>query len=186
MHITSPWRGPLKNRGRSTIVTVFLLMLSVLMIWAPNSAMAATSSKADLSPTRTRTVSTSGRPVAVPRIAAAGTTAAYCWVWNPGWKVTNLLGKTAYSWGINVEWCANSAKTKVVSLPYNYCLDLGGYYTFDSCKKQKGSLGYSYIGMYDIWHYHWFNGITTDNRSPSVRFNLHSNGGVEGTVYYDN
>lgn len=109
-----------------------------------------------------------------------------CWVWNPGWQVVNGFGKVMYRWAIDVEWCANSARTKVVDVVYHHCLDTGGYFAYDGCTKDHGKTGYSYWSAYDLWHYHFvINGLMF-KRTPSVDFQLHDDGHITGTVYYDN
>ncbi len=113
-----------------------------------------------------------------------------CWVWgwSNSWWVKNKIGKVQYWFGIDVQWRANAKQRRVTGLVYNYCLDKGGYFNFDGCKRQHGGFGYRTLGMYSVWHYHF--GIdaigVTVHRDPSVRFDLASNGWVTGTVYYDN
>jgi hypothetical protein len=170
-----------------------LIALAVVLAAILFMSVSAGGASAAVVPAQTQTTGTSagtvlsahGTPIAVPlALATRSTTVAYCWTWTPSWHVWNYLGKDKYKFGISVEWCANSTKTKVTTLPYNYCLSQGGFYTFDWCKKQRGSFGYSYLGMYDNWHYHFIiNGLTFTS-TPSVTFNLHANGNIDGTVYY--
>lgn len=126
------------------------------------------------------------RGIRVDSLVAQTGGATPCWSWKQGWHVWNPLGVDQYKFSVDVEWCANAQKTKVTKIVYSYCLDIGGYFDFDGCTKQKGSTGYASIGMYDVWRYHFLvNGILT-TRSPSVRFDLYATGRVAGTVWYDN
>jgi hypothetical protein len=70
---------------------------------------------------------------------------------------------------------------------YHFCQDRGGYYNFQWCHKDKGGLGYESLGLYDSWKYTYgldSLGLSV-TRTPSVRFSVHANGGVNGTVYFD-
>lgn len=113
-----------------------------------------------------------------------------CWGWDQNWPVdmNTIPHKQMYAPGVHVVWCANPAKTKVVSLTTFNCYDAGGYYDYDGCQKSKGGLGYASLGLSVDWHYHFFMGIpgVTDTRTPSLIFSVYANGHIVGTIYYDN
>jgi hypothetical protein len=112
-----------------------------------------------------------------------------CWYWRSpdSWGTRDHIGKLQYLFGIEIQWCANAARTKVTQLVYHFCQDRGGYYNFQWCHKDKGGLGYESLGLYDSWKYTYgldSLGLSV-TRTPSVRFSVHANGGVNGTVYFD-
>lgn len=112
-----------------------------------------------------------------------------CWVWRwaDSWAVVNAFGRVQYRFGLDVEWKATARKTRVKGLVFNFCMDQGGYFDFDGCRHRHGKMGYSSLGMFTVWHYHFgVPSIGARQADPSVRFDLHANGAVDGTVYYDN
>jgi hypothetical protein len=111
-----------------------------------------------------------------------------CWGWNNDWPVKDAIGKKMYDPGIRVQWCTNAARTKVTALILWQCFDGGGYYDYDGCTKSKGSVGYPSLGLSANWKYHWALGLpgVTDTRTPSIVFSVYADGGVAGTIYFDN
>ena len=109
-----------------------------------------------------------------------------CWRWTPSWYTYNAYGIKTMRYGLDVEWCASTDGTRVSKLVYNFCYDNGSKFTYDGCKRQRGSLGYASLGMYTEWHYHMgFPSIdVVVYYKPHVRFDLYPNGGITGTVYY--
>jgi hypothetical protein len=121
--------------------------------------------------------------VQAPQMRSIGT----CWQWDQDWSTNDHIGKVQYRFAIDIEWCANAAGTKVTKLVYHFCQDTGGYYNFQWCHKDRGGLGYESLGLYDQWKYTYgldSLGLSV-TRTPSVRFAVHANGGVNGTVYFD-
>lgn len=126
-------------------------------------------------------------PAQAAALDAAGTCKGTLWVWAQGWEVRNIFGNGAVAWafGPRVYWCGNAGTVRQAGFS-NQCRDLGGYYVFDGCSKSHSAFGYSRLSVYDVWRYHFSYKLWTDYRTPSVDFDLYPNGGVTGTVYYDN
>lgn len=114
-----------------------------------------------------------------------------CLNWEYEWHgrfplVDQFTGKIMYIMGPDIDWCAGANQQKVTKRVFHYALDEGGYYYFDGSTKSCGSTGNFSMGCYDAWKYHWTVAGATDKRTPSVRFNVNADGGVVGTVYWDN
>lgn len=113
-----------------------------------------------------------------------------CWGFDHNWPVTMSIAphKQMYAPGIRVSWCANSKRTKVTKLILWQCYDAGGYYDYQGCKKSKGSLGYSSLGLSADYKYTWATGFpgVQDTRTPSIVFSVYTDGHIAGTIYFDN
>ena len=165
---------------RWVIFGAFLVALVLLLSMCYSTSNGAS---AQTVPQAVQTIDNGGDPVSftfqADRLATRG--GAVCWeiTLDHWWK--NGIGRVMY-WDANTsEWCANSAQTKVTALPYNYCSTKGGFFTYDGCKAQHGSTGYSYMGMHSTWHWHFIiNGLNFD-RTQELDFKLYANGQVTGT-----
>jgi hypothetical protein len=107
-----------------------------------------------------------------------------CWEWHKTWTQKNPYGDVQYKPHYDVVWCANTAKTKVVSPFTHNCSNVGGYATYDGCTKWRGPLGYASVPVQIEWKYRMCVPPYCVNRTASLTARVYPNGVIKGTFYY--
>lgn len=174
------------NRKVPTLlgIVVSLLVLAVVLIvfLAPaNSAPLARSNGASAS------FSFHATPATSAQLASVGLRSKNCpvgWIFAPsGWGVQTLSGAWWYAFTSKTIWCANTAKTKIVGLAENRCINRGGFWNFDWCKHQHQKPGY---GSMDLWPtFEYYLPKSGFYRHPHIDLTVYPNGNVSGTAYTD-
>jgi hypothetical protein len=110
---------------------------------------------------------------------------APCWVFQDTWEFGNALGVQG-SGTYHIYWCANSAKTKITSIPKaQFWCSRGpsGYYSYDGCDKHRdGPLPLSRVRFTIHWKFHVTEAGLTVSKTLTVDGYIYPDGRIQGTA----
>ena len=109
---------------------------------------------------------------------------------NPCWAFqrTYIFGNAVADQGSgtwHIQWCANSTKTRVVEITSGqFWCQRGpyGFWTYDGCSKQRGTVPASRVSYHVVWRFHLTVLGATVNKTLSVDGYVYPDGRVTGTV----
>lgn len=169
------------------VLLILVVLFAAQLVWA---ALKADAAELDLTQAEVEAVaaSTTFAGSSGTLTVTTKTASVTCWRWekSPPWASVSRLGPR-YRFTLFAEWCGNGRK--VTSLRSLICKDAGGgFFTYDRCWKEHGSVGFINLNVTARWHYYttvWVPFAVVINRNPHVNMWLGPKGGVSGTVWYN-
>jgi hypothetical protein len=108
----------------------------------------------------------------------------WCWVFQDTYVFGNAVADQG-SGTFHIQWCANTAKTKVTSFTAGqFWCTRGpvGFWTYENCDKHHGSVPAVTRASYIVhWYFH-FCATVCAQKTLTVSGFVYSNGGIDGTV----